>query len=59
MVSLDFIKTTVAGLLHRIQANEVSDTDALGVLMECNALPTLVDKHGAILTDKNGAILLG
>lgn len=37
----------------------ISDTDVLAVLLECNALPTLIDKHGAILTDKNGTILLG
>lgn len=59
MVSLDFIKTIMAGLLHRIQANEISDTDALNVLNQAGVLPTLIDKNGMILTDKHGTVLLG
>ena len=57
MVTKNFIKTVVAGLLHRIQANEISDDDVIKILHQTDALPTLSDKDGKILADKDGAIL--
>ena len=58
MLSSDFIKTIVAGLLHRIQANEVSEADVIAVLLECNALPAILDDNGSVMTDDAGNILL-
>lgn len=57
MITKNFIKTIVAGLLHRIKANEISDEDVIEILYETDALPTLSDKDGNILADKDGAIL--
>lgn len=49
----------VGDALKAVSGGDISPGDALAVLLECNALPTLIDKHGAILTDKSGTILLG
>lgn len=49
----------VGDALKVVSEGGITDADALAVLLECNALPTLIDKNGAILTDKSGTILLG
>ena len=49
----------VGDALKAVSGGDISPGDALAVLLECDALPTLIDKHGAILTDKSGTILLG
>ena len=49
----------VGTALKELAAANPEPADAFAVLLECNALPTLIDKHGAILTDKSGTILLG
>lgn len=36
-----------------------TDDEVISLLLELDALPTLVDASGAILTDNNGAVLLG
>lgn len=37
----------------------VSEAGVISLMLEMNALPTLVDASGAILTDNSGAIVLG
>lgn len=40
-------------------ADLATDDDVISLLLELDALPTLVDASGAILTDNNGVVLLG
>lgn len=42
-----------------IEIEVMTEEDSVVMLMELGALPALIDKNGAILTDKSGAILLG
>lgn len=48
----------VGDALKAVSGGDISPGDVLAVLLECNALPAILDDTGSIMTDDAGNILL-
>lgn len=56
---VDRLTEEIADLKDNGGGSEISQNDAISLMLELDALPTLVDENGSILVDNTGAMLLG
>lgn len=58
MVTKNFVKTVVSGLLNRIQSHEISEKELIDLLGEMEVVKPIANKEGSTYTDNNGKIYI-
>jgi len=58
MVTKNFIKTIVSGLLTRIQMHEISEEELLALFDEMNMVNPLTNNDGAMYVNNTGKIYI-
>lgn len=58
MVTKNFVKTVVSGLLNRIQSHEISERELIDLLAEMDVVKPLSNNEGAMYTNNTGKIYI-
>ena len=58
MVTKNFVKTVVSGLLNRIQSHEISERELIDLLSEMDVVTPVSNSEGAMYTNNNGKIYI-
>ena len=58
MVTKNFVKTIVSGLLNRIQSHEISEKELIDLLNEMDVVNPLSNNEGSMYTNNNGKIYI-
>ena len=58
MVTKNFVKTIVAGLLERIKSHEISDKELIELLAEMNVIKPFINNQDAMYTNNSGKIYI-
>lgn len=58
MVTKNFVKTVVSGLLHRIQSHEISEEELIALLAEMDVVTPVSNSEGAMYTNNAGKIYI-
>lgn len=58
MVTKNYIKTLVSGLLTRIKMHEISEKDLISLLSEMHVVTPILNNEGSTYTDNNGKIYI-
>lgn len=58
MVTKNFIKTIVSGLLTRIQMHEISEEELLTLFDEMNLVHPLINNDGSVYVNNTGKIYI-
>ena len=58
MVTKNFIKTVISGLLNRIQSHEISEKELINLLNEMDVVNPLSNNEGSMYTNNNGKIYI-
>ena len=58
MVTKDFIRTIVSGLLARIKLHEISEDELLDLLNEMNVINPLTNNDGSMYVNNTGKIYI-
>lgn len=58
MITKNYIKTIVAGLLARIRLHEISEDELLSFLGELGIVQPLTNTNGAVYTNNSGKIYI-
>lgn len=58
MVTKEFVKTIMSGLLARIKSHEISEDELIDVLDEMDVVSPLANSEGALYTDNTGKIYI-
>lgn len=58
MVTKNFIKTVISGLLNRIQSHEISEKELINLLNEMDVINPLSNNEGSMYTNNNGKIYI-
>ena len=58
MVTKNYIKTIVSGLLTRIKMHEVSEEELINLLAELNVITPLTNSDDAMYINNNGKIYI-
>lgn len=58
MVTKNFVKTVVSGLLNRIQSHEISERELIDLLSEMDVVKPLSNNEDAMYTNNNGKIYI-
>jgi len=58
MVTKNFVKTIVAGLLERIKKHEISEEELLALLSEMDVVQPLANNEDAVYTNTDGKVYI-
>lgn len=58
MVTKNFVKTVVSGLLLRIQSHEISEEELIALLAEMDVVTPVSNSEGAMYTNNAGKIYI-
>ena len=58
MITKDYIKTIVSGLLNRIQSHEISEKELIDLLSEMDVVKPLSNNEGSMYTNNTGKIYI-
>lgn len=58
MITQNYVKTLVSGLLNRIQSHEISEEELIDLLAEMNVVTMLTNNDGALYSNNNGKIYI-
>lgn len=58
MITKDYIKTLISGLLCRIQSHEISERELIDLLSEMDVITPVSNNEGAMYTNNNGKIYI-
>lgn len=58
MITKEYVKTIVSGLMARITSHEISEDEMLDLLSEMKIVEPLVNNNNAIYTNNNGKIYI-
>lgn len=58
MITKNYIKTLISGLMARITSHEISEDEMLDLLSEMKVAEPLVNNNNAIYTNNNGKIYI-
>lgn len=58
MVSKNFVKTIVSGLLTRIKMHEISEEELINLLAEMDVITPLTNSNDAMYVNNNGKIYI-
>ena len=58
MITKDYIKTLISGLLNRIQSHEISERELINLLSEMDVITPVSNSEGAMYTNNNGKIYI-
>ena len=58
MVTKNFVKTVVSGLLARIKMHEISEEELIDLLAEMNVVNPLTNSDGSTYVNNNGKIYI-
>ena len=58
MITKNYIKTIVSGLLARIQKHEISEEELIELLSEMDVVKPLVNNNDAMYVNNNGKIYI-
>lgn len=58
MITKNYIKTIVAGLLTRIQKHEISEVELIELLSEMDVVKPLANNNDAMYTNNSGKIYI-
>ena len=58
MVSKNFVKTIVSGLLTRIKMHEISEEELINLLAEMHVITPLTNSDDAMYVNNNGKIYI-
>ena len=58
MITQNYIKTIVSGLLNRIQSHEISEEELIDLLAEMDVVTPLTNNDGALYSNNNGKIYI-
>ena len=58
MITKNYIKTLISGLLNRIQSHEISEKELINLLNEMNVVNPVSNNEGAMYTNNDGKIYI-
>ena len=58
MVTKNFVKTVVSGLLNRIKSHEISEEELIDLLAEMNVVQPLTNSEGSTYVNNSGKIYI-
>ena len=58
MVTKNFVKTVVSGLLNRIQSHEISEKELIDLLNEMDVITPVSNNEGSMYINNNGKIYI-
>ena len=58
MVTKNFVKTVVSGLLYRIQSHAISEEELIALLAEMDVVTPVSNSEGAMYTNNAGKIYI-
>lgn len=58
MVTKNFVKTVVSGLLNRIKSHEISEEELIDLLAEMGVVQPLTNSADALYVNNNGKIYI-
>ena len=58
MVTKNFIKTIVAGLLERIKTHEISEKELIELISEMDVIKPLANNEDAVYTNTDGKVYI-
>ena len=58
MITQNYIKTIVSGLLNRIQSHEISEKELINLLAEMDVITPITNNEGAMYTNNIGKIYI-
>ena len=58
MITQNYVKTLVSGLLNRIQSHEISEKELINLLAEMDVITPITNNEGAMYTNSIGKIYI-
>lgn len=58
MITKNFVKTVVSGLLNRIKSHEISEEELINLLAEMNVVNPLTNNEGSTYVNNSGKIYI-
>lgn len=58
MITKNFVKTIVSGLLNRIKTHEISEEELIDLLAEMNVVNPLTNSDGSTYVNNSGKIYI-
>lgn len=58
MVTKNFVKTVISGLLNRIKSHEISEEELIDLLAEMNVVQPFINSEGSTYVNNSGKIYI-